>query len=75
VTAPDSQHGYVAETGDEQTVSALSLPREDAQDEHTLILRDPDGRIGRYWECTNCGRFFMNPTVFESETCIPWGKR
>lgn len=76
---PDSTDDAPAshEVGDEKTVSALSLPRDDANDTHEIELYDPPASngIGLKWKCDRCMRIFADWTLFKGEPCIPWEAR
>lgn len=64
------------EVGDTKMVSALSLPREDARDEHEIELYAPPASIGvgLKWKCERCWNIFADWTLFESEPCLPWDR-
>jgi len=40
-------------------------------DNHIITLKDPNGRIGYYWNCEKCGGWYADYAVFKTESCSP----
>lgn len=63
--------------GDTGLIPALEIPRDDALEYHSVKLYNPPAGNSYIlkWKCERCGRYYMDPKLYESEPCIPWEKR
>lgn len=58
------------EVGDVAMVRAAEADEDYAFDSHEIRLKDPQGRMGLYWNCQRCGAWYASVLNFETRECI-----